>query len=95
MGERAAVRPWRGMVAVAGCVALQLGVAAASVDARTRAAALVALAAIAVALSLRQAMGGLQSRALRLAIVGPVVFSIVLTVVLTLDAGVRGGALLR
>lgn len=85
-----------GTVAIAACVALELGLAASADGAGVRVAALLALAAVAVALCLRQALGGLgASRALRLAVVGPVAFSIVLTVVLMLDAHVRGAGLLR
>jgi len=80
---------------VLGCVALELAIASAPLAAGARAAALVTLAALAVGLALRPALGGLASRAMRLAIVGPIIFSLVLTVVLALDAQARGGALLR
>lgn len=88
-------RPWLGTFAVAGCVAVELAIASAPLGVRQRAAALLALAALAVGLALRQAMGALASRALRLAVVGPVIFSLVLAVVLALDAWARGEALLR
>jgi len=59
-------------------------------------AALLAFAALAVALYLRQALNGLAGApSLRAAVIGPIVFSIVLTVVLALDAGVRAGHVLR
>jgi len=86
---------WVPALAVAGCLAAELALAAAPVGWVAQSAALALLAATAVALSLRQALGGLSARALRLAVVGPVVFSIVLVVVLALDAHVRAGALLR
>jgi len=88
-------RSWLPALAVAGCIAIELAMATAPVGFAVRVAALLALASTAVALSLRQALGGLASRALRLAVMGPVVFSIVLTVVLTLDACARRGGLLR
>ena len=88
-------RPWLVAVGVLGCVALELAIASAPLGVRARAAALAALAALAVGLALRQVLGGLASRALRFAVVGPVLFSLLLTVVLALDAYARGEALLR
>jgi len=85
-----------GTAAVAACMALQLAVASSSLGPGGRVAALLALTALAVMLCLRQALGGLVgSRALRAAVVGPIVFSIVLTIVLALDAQGRGAGLLR
>ena len=96
MAERARTgRSWLATLAVAGCLAMELAVASAPLGFAARVVALVALAATAVALCLRQALGGLDSRALRLAVVGPVLFSVVLTVVLALDACLRAGAVLR
>jgi len=84
------------MLAVVGCVGLQLLVASSPASPAARVTALLGLAGAAVALSLRQAMGGLlQSRALRAAVVAPLLFSAIVTVVLMLDAHVRGGNLTR
>lgn len=92
-----AQRPaWRAPVAVVVCVALELAIATSPLGSGARTAGLIALAAVAVALSLRQTLGGLVgARALRLAVMGPIAFSIVLAVVLMLDAQLRGGNVLR
>jgi|GEM_PF-6867171 len=92
-------RGWLPALAVASCLAVELMVASgplgSALGSVVQTTALGALAVSAVALSLRQALGGLSSRALRWAVVGPLVFSLVLVVVLALDAGVRARTLLR
>ena len=91
-----AARAWPVTLVVLGCVGLELMVAGSPAGPGARVTALSGLAGAAVALSLRQALGGLVgSRALRAAVVAPLLFSLVLTVVLMLDAHVRGGNLVR
>ena len=83
-------------LAVVGCVGLELVLASSPVSPAARVTGLLGLAGAAVALSMRQALGGLgRSRALRAAVLAPLVFSLIVTVVLMLDAHVRGGNLAR
>ena len=86
---------WLAPLAVLACVTFELAIAWAPLGVRARTAALLMLAALAVGLALRHALGGLASRGLRRAVVGAVIFSVVLTVVVALDAYARGGAVLR
>jgi hypothetical protein len=89
-------RPWLIPLTIAACVALQLVVVAAPAGHVARVAALLALAAVAVALGLRQTLAGLAaSWPLRAAVVGTIALSILLIVVLLLDANVRAAEVLR
>jgi hypothetical protein len=90
-----AARAWSTSVAVLVCVALECVVASAvALDRAARVTALVGLAAIAVALSLRQALRqSLEGKRAPLTIgaivVVPMAFCVLATVVLILDAHLR------
>jgi len=77
-------------VGVLACVGLELIVAASPAGVASRVTALLGLAAVAVALTLRQALSGVTLRGLRAAVLVPIVLSIAVTVVLMLDAHRRG-----
>jgi hypothetical protein len=82
--------PWLTTLALFACVALELVIASSPFGAPARVAALLGLATIAVALSLRQALGvGRASLVPRAIVYLPMLFSAVVIVVLLLDAHFR------
>jgi hypothetical protein len=83
-------RPWLTTLALFACVALELVIASSPFDAPARVAALLGLATIAVAISLRQALGvGPGSLVPRAIVYLPMLFSVIVIVVLLLDAHFR------